>query len=31
MTYDHDDTPHAIFNAISGTFGKMSEVIDFDL
>ncbi len=31
MTHDHDDTSHAIFNTISGTCWKMSEVIDFDL
>ncbi len=30
MTHDHD-TPHAIFNAISGTSWKVNEVIDFDL
>ncbi len=31
MTHDHDGTLHAIFNAISGTCWKVSEVIDFDL
>ncbi len=31
MTHDHDDTPHAIFNTISGTCWKVSEFIDFDL
>ncbi len=31
MTHDHDDTPHAIFNAISGTCWKKKEIIDFDL
>ncbi len=31
MTHDHDDTSHAIFNAISGTCWKVSEVIDFNL
>ncbi len=31
MTYDHYDTPHAIFNAISGTRRKVNEVVDFDL
>ncbi len=31
MTHNHDDTPHAILNAISGTCWKVSEFIDFDL
>ncbi len=31
MTQDHDDTQHAIFNAISGTCWKVSEVIEFSL
>ncbi len=31
MTRDHDDTPHAIFNTISGTCWKVSEFINFDL
>ncbi len=31
MTHDHDDTPHATFNIISGTCWKVSEFIDFDL
>ncbi len=31
MTHDHDDTPYAIFNTVSGTCWKVSEVIDFDL
>ncbi len=31
MTLDHDNTPHAIFNTISDTCWKRSEVIDFDL
>ncbi len=31
MTHNHDDTPQATFNAISGTCWKKSEVIDFDL
>ncbi len=31
MTYDHDDTPQAIFNIINGTCWKVSEFIDFDL
>ncbi len=31
MTHDHDDTPHAIFNTISGTCWKVSEFIDFNL
>ncbi len=31
MTHDHDDTPRAIFNTISGTCWKVSEFIDFDL
>ncbi len=30
MTHDHDNTPHAIFNTISGTCWKVSEFIDFD-
>ncbi len=31
MTHDHYDTPHAIFNTISGTCWEVSEFIDFDL
>ncbi len=31
MTHDHDDTPDAIFNSISGTCWKVNEFIDFDL
>ncbi len=31
MTHTPDDTPHTIFNAISGTRWKVNEVIDFDL
>ncbi len=31
MTHDHDATPHATFNIISGTFWKVSDFIDFDL
>ncbi len=31
MTEDHDDTPDAIFNSISGTCWKVGEFIDFDL
>ncbi len=31
MTLDHDDTPHSIFNAMSGTCWKVSEVLDFGL
>ncbi len=31
MTYDHDDTLHAIFNTINGTSWIVSKFIDFDL
>ncbi len=31
MTHDHDDTPHAIFNTISGTCWKVSKFIDLNL
>ncbi len=31
MTHDHDDTPHATFNIVSGTCWNKSEFIDFDL
>ncbi len=31
MTHEHDETPHDIFNTISGTCWKVSEFIDFDL
>ncbi len=31
MTCDHDDSPHAIFNTVSGTRWNVSEFIDFDL
>ncbi len=31
MIHDRDDTPHAIFNTITGTCWKVSVFIDFDL
>ncbi len=31
ITHDHDDTPHTIFNTISGTCWKVNEFIDFNL